>query len=166
MRNFKIAILIGLWWICSIWANVYSKKVFFQLNDFAIQLTFAQTSTAVFIIGLLFEFQLFKDKYFSELIERISIRGIIILSFLHAFGNLFTNVSMESTNVAFTHTIKAAKPIFTIYFSRLMGKHEPFILYLATIPVMLGVVISSLAEIQFSLLGFISAVLSNSCFAY
>lgn len=71
--------------------------------------------------------------------------------------------SLMSVSVMFTHTVKTLGPVFTIGFSRLLlGERLPTGRYLAVLPIILGVAITTATEAEFFLVGFFAATTSTA----
>eukprot|EP01104_Vermistella_antarctica_P009943 TRINITY_DN261_c1_g1_i1.p1 TRINITY_DN261_c1_g1~~TRINITY_DN261_c1_g1_i1.p1 ORF type:complete len:451 (-),score=68.12 TRINITY_DN261_c1_g1_i1:77-1429(-) len=84
----------------------------------------------------------------------------------HTLGNALTNYSMGMAAVAFTQTVKAAEPIFSMFLASLfLGEVVSPTLYATIVPIVCGVALTSFTELNFQLGGLVTALLSNLAFA-
>lgn len=91
---------------------------------------------------------------------------LLVPGFLHAFGHCLTNVSFAAVAVSFTHTIKTLEPLCSALGTWLFnGVVYPTPVYLALVPIMVGVALASASELSFTWLGFLTAMGSNISFA-
>ena len=74
--------------------------------------------------------------------------------------------SLMGASVAFVHTVKTLGPVFTIIFARaLLGERLPLVRYLAVMPIVLGVALTSITEAECTLVGLVAAGISTSASA-
>lgn len=93
------------------------------------------------------------------------LKSVFPLALIHVLGNVLTNVSLGYVAVSFTHTVKAAEPFFSVIFSALfLGDVPPVPVLFTLIPIVGGVVLTSLSEATFNWPGFLSAIASNITF--
>ena len=68
--------------------------------------------------------------------------------------------------MSFAHTIKASLPIFVLFLGRcIWGDRQPLRIYLSVIPIFLGIGIATISELNFNLIGTISAFASTIGYA-
>ncbi|KAK1935855.1 putative triose or hexose phosphate/phosphate translocator [Babesia divergens] len=94
--------------------------------------------------------------------KRTFLKTFIPLGFLHFFVHVGAVISMGLGAVSFTHVVKAGEPVITAIFSiiflrEILNKYA----YLSLIPVVVGVSLSSLKELDFNIWAFLFAMLSN-----
>lgn len=90
----------------------------------------------------------------------------VVVCLTNAFGHLMTNWSMMSGEVSFTHTIKAAEPIFSFFLAIVFMKSSYTPLTLVSIvTVVVGIMIATASEARYSHLGLLTAMLSNALFS-
>ncbi|CAF3001142.1 unnamed protein product [Rotaria socialis] len=77
-------------------------------------------------------------------------------------SQLTSQISLRLVTVSYAHTIKALMPLFTVILSKIiLAEEQSITIYLSLIPIILGVIISSISEFSFDTIGFISALLST-----
>lgn len=87
---------------------------------------------------------------------------LLQVSIAHALGNLATIYSLGAGAVSFTHVVKSAEPVFSAVLAGIVMKSyfAPQV-YMALIPIVLGVALASATEIGFSWFAFGTAMISN-----
>jgi len=87
-------------------------------------------------------------------------------AFLHAAGNVGGNVAFGAGALGFAHVLKSCEPAFTAVFSGLItGKWDHPYVYLTLVPIMGGVAYASASELNFNMLQFVAAMVSNVAFS-
>jgi solute carrier family 35 protein E1 len=155
---FYIIAYVCLWYSTAVFCITTSKKILL-IFPFPIALCVSQFSLATIITFLI------KKKYdcppqdnFWYIIWKISIS--------YTFGFIFTNIAFNLVNASFVETIKASEPISTVIFGYIIIKERNSLTtYSTLIPICIGVGISCIGELYFSMYGFIFALLSNICFS-
>lgn len=93
------------------------------------------------------------------------VRWILPLALLKTFASISSHVSLLKVPVAYSHTIKALMPIFAVLLSRLLlGTRHSRLTYWSLVPIVLGVLVASMTELAFDLVGLVAALLS--CLAF
>lgn len=157
------AVLISLfagWYSASIVFNYYNKQA---LRALPLPMTMTALQFGVGTIISLLSWgigMVQRPKLTLELLKAVS-----VLASVHTLGNLFTNMSLGAVSVAFTHTIKAMEPFFSVVLSMMFLGEVPNPAVLATlVPIVGGVALASISEASFNWLGFLSAMGSNITF--
>lgn len=89
------------------------------------------------------------------ILSRKQFLKILALSLIFCFSVVSGNTSLRYLPVSFNQAIGATTPFFTAIFAVLITwKRESTVVYLALIPVVLGIVVASRSEPLFHLLGF------------
>mmetsp|Transcript_39002 Transcript_39002/g.121505 ORF Transcript_39002/g.121505 Transcript_39002/m.121505 type:complete len:439 (+) Transcript_39002:77-1393(+) len=87
---------------------------------------------------------------------------LLPLVLFHWAGIFLANVSVSEVNISFTHTVKAAEPVFTAVFAMaLLGTAISSRDWLYLMLVCAGVALASTTELSFTWLGFWAAMASN-----
>ncbi|CDR98092.1 triose or hexose phosphate/phosphate translocator, putative [Babesia bigemina] len=84
------------------------------------------------------------------------------MSFLHFLVHVSAVISMGLGAISFTHVVKALEPVITVILSMLcLHEFMNVYAYLALIPIVGGVALASIKELNFSIGAFLFAMLSN-----
>jgi solute carrier family 35 protein E1 len=90
------------------------------------------------------------------------LKTVMPMGFCHMASHLAAVISLGAGAVSFTHIVKAAEPLFTATLSALfLGQIFPLPVYAALLPVVGGVGLASLHELNFSWTAFGGAMGSN-----
>uniref|UniRef100_I1N0T5 Sugar phosphate transporter domain-containing protein n=1 Tax=Glycine max TaxID=3847 RepID=I1N0T5_SOYBN len=85
----------------------------------------------------------------------------------HTIGHVAATVSMSKVAVSFTHIIKSGEPAFSVLVSRfLLGESFPVPVYLSLIPIIGGCALAAVTELNFNMIGFMGAMISNLAFVF
>ncbi|XP_027198799.2 solute carrier family 35 member E1 homolog [Dermatophagoides pteronyssinus] len=160
----KIVVLCLLWYITSAANNVIGKLV---LQSFAYPTTitlFQFLSISIYSIPALRCIPGAKRKpmitwtYYFKL--------IIPLSFGKFFASLTSHISLWAVPVSYAHTVKASMPLFVVVLSRvILGEKQTTKVYFSLIPIILGVFIASITELEFNVIGLVAALFSIFIFS-
>ncbi|KAH9388812.1 hypothetical protein TYRP_008159 [Tyrophagus putrescentiae] len=155
----KVVILCLFWYVTSAANNVVGKLV---LQSFA----YPTTVTLVQFLSItLYSIPALRCLPSARRIPHISWGYYFMLIIPLAFGKFFasvaSHVSLGAVPVSYAHTVKASMPLFVVLLSRcLFGEKQTTKVYLSLIPIILGVAISSVTELEFNILGLTSALFS------
>jgi len=163
--------LVGLlivWYFTSSFANNLTKSILEEnVFPFPLSLTIMQFGFIVLFSAVLFISMPSKFKY--ETVDFQTLKNILIpLCISQILAQSLTQISIQQVPVSFTHTVKACSPIFAIIFSIYYKFKETYTwpLLLSIAPIIGGVILSSLTEINFTLVGFLSALGSAIIFSW
>lgn len=74
---------------------------------------------------------------------------------------------MSKVAVSFTHIIKSGEPAFSVLVSKtFLGETFPVPVYLSLIPIIGGCGLAALTELNFNMIGFMGAMISNVAFVF
>jgi len=157
----KTTTYFGLWYFFNIFYNVANKK---SLN--ALNLPWMQ-SLACVAVGVPYILLLWALKIQdTPKLTSKQVQDLVPIVSLHAAGNVGGNVAFGAGALGFAHVLKSMEPAFTALFSGLYtGKWQNPIVYATLVPVMGGVAYASASELDFNLLQFVSAMVSNIGFS-
>ncbi|KAG5606848.1 hypothetical protein H5410_028340 [Solanum commersonii] len=137
-QKLKIGLYFATWWALNVVFNIYNKKV---LNAFPFPWL---TSTLSLAAGSL----------------------MMLVAVAHTIGHVAATVSMSKVAVSFTHIIKSGEPAFSVLVSRLLGETFPLPVYLSLLPIIGGCGLAAITELNFNLIGFMGAMISNLAFVF
>lgn len=161
-RALKVLILCVLWYASSSASNVINKIV---LNDFpfAVTVSLAQyITTLVLLVPLVRAWRLPKVSFSKHTLKWT----ILPLSFGKFFSLAASHFSISKVPVSFAHTIKASMPIFVLLLGRIIWKEkQPVKIYFSVIPIVIGIAMATISELNFNLIGTIAAFASTIGFA-
>ncbi|XP_070562537.1 solute carrier family 35 member E1-like [Ptychodera flava] len=159
----RIVGLCTVWYASSAGQNVIGKKV---LNYFPYPITITMShmfSLAVYLGPVLKAWNIpigpsIEKKYFWSV--------IIPLAAGKFYSSVSSHFSIWKMSVSYAHTVKAMMPIFTVTLSRIILKEKQTTkVYLSLVPIILGVLLATMTELSFDLLGLFSALSATIAFA-
>lgn len=160
LKTLGLGALFAGWYISNVYFNVYNKRV---LNAFPYPgiCTLIHLSVGTLCMAVIWGLRLKK----APKIKTTTLVAVLPLGALHLLGFAFTNASLGSVAVSFTHTIKALEPFFTAIFSAIiLGAIPSVISMLALVPIVSGVILASFTEASFTWGGLVFALGSNFSF--
>ncbi|PIA31880.1 hypothetical protein AQUCO_04700022v1 [Aquilegia coerulea] len=162
-QKVKISIYFATWWALSVIFNIYNKKVLnaFPYPWFSSVLSLATSSLFMFI------------SWATRIVEPPSStdfhfwKSLFPVAVAHTIGHVAATVSMANVAVSFTHIIKSGEPACSVLLSRfLLGETFPTGVYLSLIPIIGGCALSALTDLNFNMIGFSGAMISNLAFVF
>lgn len=94
------------------------------------------------------------------------LKALFLPTLSHLVGHVSTCISFSYVAVSFSHIVKACEPAFGAFGSALiLGEVYSPGVYATLIPIIGGVALSAVSQLQFSWPGFLFAMLSNIAFA-
>merc|ERR1712216_363066 len=159
--SIKAGLYFASWYFFNIFYNVANKKALNALN-----LPWLQ-SLACVAVGLPYIFLMWAvGARSTPVITKELMPAIAQQSVLHAIGNVGGNVAFGAGALGFAHVLKSCEPAFTAIFSGLItGKWDHPYVYLTLVPIMGGVAYASASELNFNMLQFVAAMVSNVAFS-
>lgn len=161
-RAAKVAVLCLTWYTASSASNIINKIV---LNDFPYPLTvsFIQNITTLLCLYPLIKILRIPKVSVTKHVLKWS---ILPLSFGKFFSTVSSHFSISKVAVSYAHTIKASMPIWVLILGRcIWGERQPMQIYCSVIPIFVGIGMATISEINFDMLGTISAFVSTIGFA-
>ncbi|CAF0749761.1 unnamed protein product [Didymodactylos carnosus] len=161
----QIISLCIVWYSVSAFGNVIVKAL---LNEFPFPLTVTLVqllSVWLYSIPLLKLWHVPPPNYLYQ--NRIYYFKVIIpLSIGKFLAQFSSHVSIWKVPVSYAHTVKATMPFFTVVLSRIILREKQSLsIYMSLIPIIVGVIIATVTELSFNMVGLISALLSTFGFS-
>eukprot|EP00292_Cryptomonas_paramecium_P011053 CAMPEP_0113682132 /NCGR_PEP_ID=MMETSP0038_2-20120614/12451_1 /TAXON_ID=2898 /ORGANISM="Cryptomonas paramecium" /LENGTH=329 /DNA_ID=CAMNT_0000601083 /DNA_START=75 /DNA_END=1064 /DNA_ORIENTATION=+ /assembly_acc=CAM_ASM_000170 len=157
----KLAFIITLWYVLNVQYNLYNKKILDKF-PFPYTTSLIQLGCGMLYILPIWILQLGGRKFPKD----INYGGVATLSFFHGGGHYATVLSLGAGSVAFANVVKAGEPLCSVIMGILITSAYPSIPQVLTlIPIIVGVMIASMSEPEFSMMAFACAMLSNVLFA-
>ncbi|XP_038068493.1 solute carrier family 35 member E1-like [Patiria miniata] len=159
----RIFFLCVMWYTSSLLQNVINKHLFGQFPYPTTVSMCHMLAVAVLLAPVLRLWNVPQP----DIVDKRSFYQLIVPL---AFGKFFSSVSAEisilKVSISFAHTVKATMPIFTVLLSRLILKEkQTTTIYLSLIPIIFGVMVATLTEASFDVLGLTMAVVATVTFA-
>jgi solute carrier family 35 protein E1 len=161
-KKLKIGVYFATWWALNVVFNIYNKKV---LNAFPYPWL---TSTLSLACGSL----MMLISWATRIAEAPKTdfefwKTLFPVAVAHTIGHVAATVSMSKVAVSFTHIIKSGEPAFSVLVSRfLLGESFPAQVYLSLIPIIGGCALAAVTELNFNMIGFMGAMISNLAFVF
>eukprot|EP00039_Didymoeca_costata_P011369 m.159449 g.159449 ORF g.159449 m.159449 type:complete len:322 (-) comp15151_c1_seq10:1495-2460(-) len=156
-NEFKLSILIVAWYSTSTMQNIWSKKVLKRFPH-PMTLTLCQFGSIALVMPVLMQAWNKRQRPFTR---QQWIGGILPLMLLKLFSSFSGFMTLLKVPVSYAHTVKALMPLFTVGFSKVILRTSySWQIYMSLIPIVLGVIVTSATQLEFNLLGLVSALLS------
>jgi len=100
------------------------------------------------------------------LMKKDIVKLVLPVSIANVIAQVLNQYSLEFITVSFAHTIKSISPIFTMILSFIfLKKRFSGIMMISIFPIIIGVILSSVNELEFSLIGLLTTILSTLLFS-
>ncbi|KAE9591446.1 putative triose phosphate/phosphoenolpyruvate translocator, sugar phosphate transporter [Lupinus albus] len=161
-QKFRIGLYFATWWSLNVVFNIYNKKV---LNAFPYPWL---TSTLSLAAGSLIMLISWATRVAE--VPKVNFdffKALFPVAVAHTIGHVAATVSMSKVAVSFTHIIKSGEPAFSVLVSRFfLGEAFPMPVYLSLLPIIGGCALSAMTELNFNMIGFMGAMISNLAFVF
>ncbi|KAI5333667.1 hypothetical protein PRUPE_4G207800 [Prunus persica] len=161
-KKLKIGVYFAMWWALNVVFNIYNKKV---LNAYPFPWL---TSTLSLACGSLIMLISWATRIAEVPKTDMDFwKALFPVAVAHTIGHVAATVSMSKVAVSFTHIIKSGEPAFSVLVSRfLLGESFPTSVYLSLLPIIGGCGLAALTELNFNMIGFMGAMISNLAFVF
>ncbi|KAK4746403.1 hypothetical protein SAY87_012715 [Trapa incisa] len=161
-QKFKIGIYFATWWALNVVFNIYNKKV---LNAFPYPWLTSTLSLAAGSLMMLISWATRVAE--TPKVDLEFWKMLLPVAVAHTIGHVAATVSMSKVAVSFTHIIKSGQPAFSVLVARLLlGQTFPLPVYLSLLPIIGGCALAALTELDFNMIGFMGAMISNLAFVF
>mmetsp|Transcript_22788 Transcript_22788/g.68639 ORF Transcript_22788/g.68639 Transcript_22788/m.68639 type:complete len:347 (+) Transcript_22788:286-1326(+) len=156
--SWRLLGLVSVWYASSVMQNIWGKSVLKKLPH-PKTLTMAQFATINVVLPLLMSLWNKRRRKFDTRTYRTA---LIPLSLLKLLASVATFTTLLKVPVSYAHTVKALMPLFSVTLSRIvLGEHHSWWMMTTLIPIVVGVIISSVTELEFNLPGLLAALTSS-----
>ncbi|KAI9075651.1 hypothetical protein K1719_042401 [Acacia pycnantha] len=161
-QKLRISFYFVTWWALNVIFNIYNKRV---LNAFPYPWL---ASTLSLVAGSLMTL----ISWATGIAEAPKVnldfwKALFPVALAHSIGHVAATVSMSKVAISFTHIIKSAEPAFSVLVSRFfLGESFPLPVYLSLVPIIGGCGLAALTELNFNMIGFMGAMISNLAFVF
>lgn len=156
-----IGFLFFLWYLFNIIFNILNKKV---LNAWSKPWILSTVQLAIGSVMVLARWLLMPSS--RPNVSPKLLKALFLPTLSHLVGHVSTCISFSYVAVSFSHIVKACEPAFGAAGSAVvLGEVYSPRVYLSLVPIIFGVALSAVTQIQFSWAGFLFAMLSNVAFA-
>jgi solute carrier family 35 protein E1 len=161
-ETLRIIILVVVWYTSSALSNNGNKAI---LDVFPSPMTLTLFQSVCVAIYAHIYLQVFYE-HPQVLTWKEKLKYVYPLSLCHLTAMLLTHISLRNVPVSFTHTIKSMSPVCSAFLSYLI-LHQRFTLteLLSLVPIIGGILMCSVTEINFNSLGLVSAIGSSFLFS-
>ncbi|XP_042034095.1 UDP-galactose transporter 1-like [Salvia splendens] len=146
------------WWGFNVTVIIMNKWIFQKL-EFKFPLTVSCIHFIASAIGAYLVIKVLKLKPLIQVDPEDRWRRIFPMSFIFCINIVLGNVSLRYIPVSFMQTIKSFTPATTVILQWLIWKkHFDWRIWAALIPIVGGILLSSVTELSFNMLGFCAAL--------
>ncbi|KAF7494728.1 Solute carrier family 35 member E1 [Sarcoptes scabiei] len=161
----KIVILCLLWYVTSAANNVIGKLIL-QSFPYPTTITLFQFLSITLYSLPSLRCIVGPSRHLIHMTWTYYFHLIIPLAFGKFFASLTSHISLWAVPVSYAHTVKASMPLFVVILSRLiLGERQTIKVYFSLIPIIVGVFIASVTELEFNMTGLFAALFSIFIFS-
>jgi len=148
---------IALWYLTAVIGTIINKLV---MESFPFPITFSIFHLAA---SCLIDYLILSRRKKHPFTFRFCVwRSCFLNGIFFALAKISTYLSYELVPVSLAHTVKSSGPVFTVITATLwLRQCIPWSEVLTLVPIVFGVILSSVTEINFDLLGFSAAITAS-----
>lgn len=155
---FRSLLAILQWWGFNVTVIIMNKWIFQNL-DFKFPLTVSCIHFICSAVGAYIAIKIFRIKPLIEVDPEDRWRRIFPMSFVFCINIVLGNVSLRYIPVSFMQTIKSFTPATTVILQWLVWqKHFDWRIWASLVPIVGGIVLTSVTELSFDVFGFCAAL--------
>ncbi|CAH1243421.1 SLC35E1 [Branchiostoma lanceolatum] len=159
----RIVFLCSIWFTISSGGNVINKLL---LNDFPYPITVSMMHVLSVCMYLGPIMRMWRVPLQKPVASSYYMKMIVPLAVGKFWASVSAHVSIWKVPVSYAHTVKATMPIFTVILSRLITKEKQTTkVYFSLMPIVVGVLVATVTELSFDLIGLLSALSATITFA-
>ncbi|XP_015782338.1 solute carrier family 35 member E1 homolog [Tetranychus urticae] len=160
-KNELIIVILCILWYSVSSSNAIVSKTILTHFPFPMTVSIVQLSSIyVFLKPILMYLKASEKQVTFE--RRYFWRMILPLALGKFAAALSSHISIWKVPISYSHTVKSTMPLFVIFLSRLInGEKQTTKVYLSIIPIVAGVSIATVTELNFNLVGLTFALLSS-----
>ncbi|GAM21406.1 hypothetical protein SAMD00019534_045810, partial [Acytostelium subglobosum LB1] len=159
--NNMAVISLAMWFVMNISTLILNKYIYVSLH-FTYPVSLTAIHMMVCSIGSYLVLRVFEMTPLVPISMREQLKTILPLGALFAFNIVLGNVSLRWVPVSFMQTVKSSVPLFTVAMQTMFfGKRFCRNTYLSMIPIVGGVCLASLTEVNYNHYGFYAALLAS-----
>jgi len=165
--------LVALWYLSATMAVTSSRSVL-QATGLPFCLSAAQFTISSFLSRWVLQYGLpwFTGGVYKPMLRDLSLdrperKFVRSIALTYTLGFVFTNISLALCNASFSETVKSAEPISSLALAAMTRGEDSVttLEWLTTLPIVLGVALSSYGDASFHAFGFFAAFASNFMFS-
>jgi solute carrier family 35 protein E1 len=166
MSNFKsgvaVVFLFAVWSFFSSLTDGIALTILTVWNyPITLLLVTFLVSTAVLFVA----FHVFRLAEYQDARALVGVAPALPIAAAQSLGFLLTYMSYSRVSLSFAQTLKSTDPLVNLVFSVLFfGQSFPLGIYLAILPIVAGVALTSSSDASFDAAGFALALTSTACF--
>lgn len=155
--NIRAVLAVIQWWCFNVLVIVLNKWIFQKL-DFKYPLTVSSVHFICSAVGAFVAIRVLRLKPLIEVDPADHWSRILPMSFVFCINIVLGNVSLRFIPVSFMQTIKSFTPATTVVLQWLVwGKSFDQRVWLSLVPVVGGIMLTSVTEMSFNIFGFLAA---------
>lgn len=152
-----LGVQIAIWYASAVLGTIVNKQLM-RVFPYPIVLSVLHLAVGI-VMDYLISLQ---HKSLRGPFPTSSYLALLPAAFTLIASRVLTYVSYGQIPASLTHTIKASSPIFSVFLSRFYLKHVVHpVTVLSLVPIIVGVTLSSVTDLEFELYGFVAAMLST-----
>ncbi|KAF6004092.1 hypothetical protein F1559_001464 [Cyanidiococcus yangmingshanensis] len=159
-KRLKVGFWFFMWYLYNVVFNIINKKTL-NMWSYPWVLSTIQLGVGALYVSTLWLLGLRRRPQ----VNRKLIGSLVLPSLFHTIGHATSCLSFSSVAISFTHTVKSAEPVVgALGAAIILKEYYSATVYLAMIPIIFGVALSSISELTFTMAGFLNAMASNFAF--
>ena len=164
MQGSFIVTMCILWYAFSTGTNLFSKQVLL-LFPYPFTITLTHFLAIILCVRPILILTNSQGIHGSAVQRKQYYRRLMGLSIGKIFASVSSHISILHIPVAYSHTVKATMPVFTVLLSKLiLNENHSFGVYLTLVPIVGGVLMATISDIVIDMVGVLNALISTGSF--